>query len=277
MEIPTCNYNLNNIEYYVKSIQNDNYIPYVFGFIISVTSIGLLTSIYYTNLEYKQEIKNKIKLIIFIILVLIFLSLLGYSAFKIGIYNTKNLSNSYSLSEAIHPCYSKYTKSIIGLSDNIIEQESLLAGSTIPIKIKFVTADNQIVDSSYNIIKSNVDGLKSYSNTNNLALSTKTTNTNPYSEESQTIETPYNTRTATSTSDICGNATPGSASIRAESDNTTVLGNSVNIRNNSVTPTSTIRTTNTSNTTQYTTNLDSTNQQNGNSLLDANGNFIVTG
>ena len=73
MEIPTCNYTLDGEEYYIRSFVNDNYIPYVFGFVVSISSIGLLISIYNANSEYKQEIKNKIKLVIFVILILLFL------------------------------------------------------------------------------------------------------------------------------------------------------------------------------------------------------------
>jgi hypothetical protein len=114
MEIPTCNYKYLDKEFYVKSIKNDNYVPYVFGFVISISGIGLLISIYNVNQEYKQELSNKIKLVLYIILILIFLGLLGYGGYEIGIYNTKDLTKTYSGDELIRPCYSKYTKKIYG-------------------------------------------------------------------------------------------------------------------------------------------------------------------
>jgi len=132
MEIPTCNYKYLNSEFYIQSIKNDNYIPYVFGFVISVSSIGLLISIYNANQEYKQELSNKIKMVIYIILILIFLGLLGYSAYEIGTYNTKNLTEVYSTDKLLRPCYSKYTKKIIGMPvGGIILQESGNKTSTV--------------------------------------------------------------------------------------------------------------------------------------------------
>jgi hypothetical protein len=115
MDIPTCNYKYLDNEFYVKSIKNDNYVPYVFGFIISISAIGLLINIYNANLEYKQELTNKIKIVLYIILILIFLGLLGYSGYKIGVYNTKDLTKNYSADELMRPCYSKFSKKIIGI------------------------------------------------------------------------------------------------------------------------------------------------------------------
>ena len=284
MEIPTCNctWPSGNLELYCKEIQNDKYIPYVYGFVISVTSIGLLTSIYYANLEYKQKTRNGTNVIILIILILIFLGLVGYSGYKIGDYSSKNLSLSFDSDKAILPCYSKYTKSIVGFNDHIIEQETVLAGSSIPVppRIKFTTIDGQLVDSSFNIVTSNIGDLQSYSSDSNSTLRT-TVNTNtskPNDEETKTLSNPYNTRTSNSTSDICGNATPGSATLEASGTSTSTLGNTVNIRNNSRTPTSTIGRTNSGQVTQTnTTNSDSINQQQGSTLLDANGNLRVSG
>ena len=124
MIIPTCNYKLNDQneilnEYYVESITNDDYIPYVYGFILSVSSIGLFVSIYYANLIYKLDnIRNKIKFGIFIILICIFLFLIGISGYYIGKYNTKNLSETYDSSKLLRPCYSKNTKHIYGLTSS---------------------------------------------------------------------------------------------------------------------------------------------------------------
>ena len=115
MEIPTCNYKYLDNEFYVKSIKNDNYVPYVFGFVITISAIGLLISIYNANLEYKQELTNKIKIVLHVILILIFLGLLGYSGYEIGMYNTKDLTTKYTYDELLRPCYSKYTKKIIGV------------------------------------------------------------------------------------------------------------------------------------------------------------------
>ena len=136
MEIPTCNYKYLDNEFYVKSIKNDNYVPYVFGFVISISGIGLLISIYNANLEYKQELRNKIKLVLYIILILVFLGLLGYSGYEIGVYNTKDLTITYSADKLMRPCYSKYTKKIYGL--NIIDQETKLSNSSVPV-INFFT------------------------------------------------------------------------------------------------------------------------------------------
>ena len=172
MGIPNCNYKLNNKEYYVDRIINDDYIPYVYGFVISIASIGLITSIYNTNIQYKKvnnSTTNKIKLILLIILILVFLGLIGYSGYKLGIYTTKDLAIKYEKSELITPCFSKYSKKIIGL-------DSKLLNKTTDLKIQYVTSDGK------NINVSDVMNLKSYrSNESMSSTSESTTNKTPNS------------------------------------------------------------------------------------------------
>lgn len=124
MDIPTCNYKYLDKEYYVKSEVNNNYIPYVFGFILSSSTIGLLVNIYNINLEYNKQIYNKSRIVLYIILIMIFLALLIYSGYKIGIYNTKNMITEYSSDELLLPCFSKYTKKIIGMPNNSIQSSN---------------------------------------------------------------------------------------------------------------------------------------------------------
>jgi hypothetical protein len=128
MDIPTCNYKYLDNEFYVKSIKNDNYVPYVFGFIISISVIGLLITTFNIKNEYTQRKNNKIKFILYIILILIFLGLLGYSSYEIVIYNIKDLTKTYTDDELLRPCYSKDTKKIIGIQLNgLILQEGGLS------------------------------------------------------------------------------------------------------------------------------------------------------
>ena len=221
MEIPTCNYKYLDNEFYVKSIKNDNYVPYVFGFVISISGIGLLISIYNANLEYKQEISNKIKLVLYIILILIFLGLLGYSGYEIGIYNTKDLTKTYSADELIRPCYSKHTKKIYGLR---------VAG--------FILQE---------------EGLSSYSNNDTLNNSVSSNQLNPSEGRTRTVTTPYNTRTSNANSTTTGNATPGSTTLNSTANSNANLGNRTTFTNNSAPPTSTIGTTNVQQATQNST------------------------
>jgi hypothetical protein len=222
MDIPTCNYKYLDNEFYVKSIKNDNYIPYVFGFVISISGIGLLISIYNANLEYKQDMSNKIKLVLYIILILIFLGLLGYSGYEIGVYNTKDLRIKYSADELMIPCYSKYTKKIIGMpvSELILQEEA---------------------------------GLSSYSYNDTLKNSVSSDQLNPSENRTRTVTTPYNTRTSNSSSTTTGNATPGSTTLNSTANSTANLSNRVTITNNSAPPTSTINRTNVQQATQNST------------------------
>jgi len=221
MDIPTCNYKYLDNEFYVKSIKNDNYIPYVFGFVISISGIGLLISIYNANLEYKQEMSNKIKFVLYIILILVFLGLLGYSGYEIGAYNTKDLTITYSADELMKPCYSKYTKKIIGIPvSGMILQEA---------------------------------GLKSYSYNDTLKNSVSSDQINPSESRTRTVTTPYNIRTSNSSSTTTGYATPGSTTLNSTANSTANLGNRVTITNNSAPPTSTIGTTNVQQATQNST------------------------
>lgn len=222
MEIPTCNYKYLDNEFYIKSVKNDNYVPYVFGFIISISAIGLLINIYNANQEYKQEMNNKIKFVLYIILILIFLGLLGYSGYEIGIYNTKDLTNTYSVDELTRPCYSKYTKKIFGMSSNGIRLQE-------------------------------ETGLSSYSSNNILTNSVSSDKLNPIGTRTTSITSPYNTRTSNSSSTTTGNATPGSTTLDTSASSTANLGNRVTITNNSAPPTSTIGTTNIQQATQNST------------------------
>lgn len=242
MEIPTCNYKYLDNEFYVKTIKNDKYVPYVFGFIISISAIGLLINIYNANQEYKQELSNKIKMVLYIILILIFLGLLGYSAYKIGIYNTKELTTTYTSDELLKPCYSKYTKKIIGMKVNrIILQEA---------------------------------GLSSYSSNNTLNNSTSSNQLNPKESKTTSTTTPYNTRTSNSSSTTTGYATPGSTTLNSNANSTANLGNLVTITNNSAPPTSTIDKTNVQKATQNSTGT--TNQHILGNIVDG-GSLIATG
>lgn len=283
MDIPTCNYNLDNQEYYVNGNKNNEYVPYVYGFIISIASIGLLTSIYHTNLEYTNKLKSKLKLSFFIILALIFLGLLGYSAYVIGKFNTKNLSTTYSNSEILRPCYSKYNKKIYGLTDDVLSS-NLKADRKMNISeemsdqdliIRYVSLDGQYF-SDYNA-PSNDNELQTYSsNSPNLKTSTEINNQNPMSEKQQTISNPYNTRTSNTSNDICGNATPDTASVDAKGTSSSELGSTVETTNNSAKPVETIKTSNTSDKTQNeagTTNNDVTN----NTTLQTGGSIRATG
>jgi hypothetical protein len=240
MEIPTCNYTIDNKEYYVKTITNDNYIPIVFGFIIGLSSIGLLTGIYNANTEYKQQNKNKIKIVLLIILILIFLSLLVFSSYKVGIYNIKDLSVTYNSNELLLPCYSKYTKKIYG-------------------------SKNIIFDESFNVINLNA----SSSNTPKLTLSVRN---NKSAEE--TIITPYNTRSSAISSTTTGNVTPGSASVVSDGSSASSLGNLITFRNNSTPPSSSIKTTNTQ---QASQNSNGTNSNEAVSPVQDGQSYIVTG
>ena len=152
MEIPTCNYKYLDNEFYVKTIKNDKYVPYVFGFIISISAIGLLINIYNVNQEYKQELSNKIKMVLYIILILIFLGLLGYSSYEIGIYNTKELTNTYTFDELLRPCYSKYTKKIIGMPVNgiILQEEAGLRSYSINNNIRTSNSSSTTLNSTAN-------------------------------------------------------------------------------------------------------------------------------
>jgi hypothetical protein len=214
MEIPSCNYKYQNNEYYVKSIKNDNYVPYVFGFTMSISALGLLISIYNANVEYKQEMTSKIKIVLHMILIFIFLVLLGYSGYEIGMYSTKDLSTLFTPSELLIPCYSKYSKKIYGAS-------------------------------SINMILQEESGLRFYSYNDTITNSVNTNQMKPNDSKTIAVVTPFNTRTSTSTSTINGNATPGTASINSNANSTSSLGNRVLITNNSAPSTSTIGTTNT--------------------------------
>lgn len=213
MDIPTCNYKYLDNEFYVKTIKNDNYVPYVFGFVISVSAMGLIISIYNANLEYKQEMTSKIRMTLHIILLIIFLGLIGYSGYEIGMYSAKDSSTSFTPSELLLPCYSKQTKKIYGsASINMILQES---------------------------------GLKSYSYNDVLTNSVNSNQSNRNGSRTMSVTTPFNTRRSTTTSTTTGNATPGSTSVNSNANSTSNLGNRVLITNNSAPPTSTIERTNT--------------------------------
>jgi hypothetical protein len=260
MGIPNCNYISDNKEYYVDRIINDDYIPYVYGFVISIASIGLITSIYNTNIQYKKVNKsttNKIKLILLIILILVFLGLIGYSGYKLGNYTIKDLTIKYEKSELITPCFSKYNKNFSNL-------DSRLLNKTVELKIQFVTSDGK------NVNESNLMNFKSYtSNEPNLVTT---------GNKSMSITSPYNTRLSTSNTTITTDRTPNSdstsATVDASGTSTSVIGNSVDIKNNSQKPVSTIGEINYSNPTTISTN-EAINEQTGSSLLDANGNLRV--
>jgi len=280
MDIPTCNYNLDNQEYYVNGNKNNEYVPYVYGFIISIASIGLLTSIYHTNLEYTNKLKSKLKLSFFIILALIFLGLLGYSAYVIGKFNIKNMSIIYSNSEIISPCYSKYNKKIYGLTDDLLNT-NLKANSKMEIEdglsdnhliIRYVSLDGQYF-SDYN----GPSKIKTYSsNSPNLKITAETNKQNQNVTNQQTISDPYNTRTSNTSSEISGNATPVSTKVDATGKSTSDLGSTVKTTNNSVSPVETIKTSNTSDKTQNeagTTN----NDINNNTSLQSGGSLRAVG
>jgi len=245
MIIPTCNYTYLNNEFYVKSIKNNNYIPYVFGFIISISSIGLLISIYNINLEYKQKIQNKIKKVLYIILILIFLGLLGYSGYELGTYSTYKLSTTYTTNELLRPCFSKYEKKIFGLSNPSSSQILPTQINTSQANIN-KSSQNKIntIESTINNIPSLEGGLQMYSYDDTLSNSVKSDQLNPSESQEKIKITPFNTRTSKSTSTTDTNATPGSGTVESSANSNSNLGNKINISMNETPRISTINTTN---------------------------------
>lgn len=237
MEIPTCNYKYLDNEFYVKSIKNDNYVPYVFSFIISISAIGLLISIYNANLEYKQELNNKIKMVLYIILIIIFLGLLGYSGYKLGTYSTKNLTSSYTADELIRPCYSKYSKIIYGL--NMINQETTIGIYPDSGLKSYSNKSPTLINTSHS--EKNIDQNTPLDIQNQL-------NTTQNTPSIKTISDPYNTRTSETTSNTTGtinvNDPNATGQINSTADSNSALGSNVQIQNNSVPTTSTIGRTN---------------------------------
>jgi hypothetical protein len=307
MAIPTCNYKLDNQEYYVHTIKNNEYVPYVYGFVISITSIGLLTSIYNANVEYKNKLKNKIKLSFFIILILIFLGLLGYSAYEIANFNTKNISTTYSPNEILRPCYSKYDKKIYGLTEDVIINNIKARSSKINDKIseednaneedKIINMDEKFIIRYVSLDRKyypNYNDIKSYSsNSPDLKISVESNKqtknvpnkqTKNVPSEEKTISDPYNTRSSNTSSDISGYVTPSyssvdgsvDASVDATGTSTSVLGSRVGITNNSAPPVSTISETNNMELQQNESGT-SSNQVIGSTILAPDGSIRVTG
>lgn len=237
MEIPTCNYTYNQQEFYVKSIKNNDYVPYVFGFVISISAIGLLTSIYNAYLEYKQELNNKIKIVLYISLILIFLGLLGYSGYKLGTYSTKNLTSSYTADKLIRPCYSKYSKIIYG--SNMINQETTIGIYPNSGLKSYSNKSPTLINTSHS--EKNIDQNTPLDIQNQL-------NTTQNTPSIKTISDPYNTRTSETTSNTTGtinvNDPNATGQINSTADSTSALGSNVQIQNNSAPPTSSIATTN---------------------------------
>jgi len=281
MEIPTCNYVNNNKEYYVNSVSNIEYYPFVYGFLISISTIYLGYYIYIANLNIKKK-SNKYHIIYAFTFIIIFLSILSLSIYKLAKFNIVGMVTNVNDTDLILPCYSQTTKQIFLPQDINQELQNIKSSNNIagvnPLVSKILLEKLQGSLPRSLSISSPLSTSASISSSTSIPSSTPTIKTT-FDSSKNVIQTPYGKKTtSTSTSStIYTSATPPTPDLTTDVTSTvgnkSNMGGTLNVVNNSAPPTSTKSTTNQSDaqSLQSSNNSNSTTGDTGGAPITAKG------